>query len=248
MASVAGSHTSTSTRSKSSKHDSTVSQERPRTPDGTEKLTVITRGLHLETGPPRPEFPAEILPVMLGDRTRRSRCPPEFLLEMTARDPAEFLERHGKKLKIITGPEAVTFYRKFLRGSSFPEILGEMEDVAQGLLRPCVVFAVAADDAGRRYIDYYATWPKPENARAAVEAKQMKHFHSQFRKTARALDTEFKRASVYGVAEPAVPEKKPDELQKPSIAQEPMTTKARPSSIAPLPQEMQVNGKSPTPA
>ncbi|KAG6885144.1 hypothetical protein C0993_005507 [Termitomyces sp. T159_Od127] len=248
MASVARSQTST--RSKSSKHKRTVSQEPPRTPDGTEKLALYTGGLRLETRPPRPEFPAEILTVMLGDRTRRSRCTPEFLLEMSARDPSEFLVQHGKKLKIITGPEAVTFYRKFLGGSSFQEILGEMEDVAQGVLRPCVVFAVAVEGAGRRYVDYYATWPRTESAHDAVEAKQMKHFHSQFRKTSRALDSEFKRANIYGVGltEPIIPEKVLDELQKPSAVQGPMTAKARPPSIAPPPQETTINSLSLTPA
>ncbi|KAG5715716.1 hypothetical protein E4T56_gene169 [Termitomyces sp. T112] len=252
MTSVAVSHTST--RSKSTKHDRTRSEQRPRTPDGIEKLAVKTAALHLEpatkTGLPRPDFPAETLPVMLGDRTRRSRCSPEFLLEMSARDPSDFFKQHGKKLKIITGPEAVTFYKKFLGWRNVVEILAEMEGVAEGLDRPCVVFAVAVEDAGRQSIDYYATWPRTEGARNAAEAKQLKYFHSQFRKTARALDSEFRRANFHGVAETIIvePEKKADELQEPSIVQEPMTAKAHPPSIAPPLPEMKVDMKSSTPA
>ncbi|KAG6901541.1 hypothetical protein C0995_010691 [Termitomyces sp. Mi166 len=275
MTSVALSHTST--RSKSRKHNRISPEERPRNPDAIEKLAVKTGGLHLEPGmktrPPRPEVPAETLPVMLGDRTRRSRCSPEFLLEMSARDPSEFFEQHGKKVKIITGPEAATFYKNFLGGRTPAEILAETQGVAEAVAQSCVVFAVAVEDAGRRYIDYYMTWPRTEvcpasfidntvltytlqSARDAAEAKQLKHFHSQFRKTARALDSEFKRASIYGVAKSIIPENQMDKLQEPSIAQEPITAKGHPPSIAPPsivpppsiappPPEMKVDGKRP---
>lgn len=51
---------------------------------------------------------------MVGEKRRRSRCPPEFLEEVAKGGSFEIFEQLGRKFKIITGSEAVAFYKKFL--------------------------------------------------------------------------------------------------------------------------------------
>ncbi|KAG6853142.1 hypothetical protein C0991_006581 [Blastosporella zonata] len=228
MTSVATSHTSTKSFSKSKKH----AKHRV---DGHRELIVKTAGLQLEPSM-NTTHPGETLPVLLGDRTRRSRCTPEFLLELAARDTSEHFEEYGKKLKIITGTEAVEFYKQYQGGSSTAEILNVKEDAT-----PNVVFAVAVDDAGRKRADYYTTWAEDKSARDATEAKELKHLHSQFRKTARVLDKEFKRASIYGLAPPVIlPEKNVEEPQDSPL-------KVRPPGIFTTSPEVKVDGKLPSP-
>ncbi|KAG5719560.1 hypothetical protein E4T56_gene14200 [Termitomyces sp. T112] len=178
----------------------------------------------MKTGTLCPESPVETLPVILGDRTRHSRCPPEFLVEMSARDPRIFLSSMGKNLKIITGPEAVTFYKKSPGWRNIAGILAEIEGVVEGLALPCVVFAVAVEDAGGAICFFdnllCLTFYTMQSARDAAEEKQVKYFHSQFHKTVRPLDGEIRRTSNDGVAEtiivkPVISEKKADEIQEP---------------------------------
>ncbi|KAG6917388.1 hypothetical protein DXG01_002767 [Tephrocybe rancida] len=246
MTSVATSHTSRRSR-KSSKHGKPRSESRY-APDAFEKLAVKTAGIQLEpsmkTASPRPEAPSETLPVMLGRRTRRSRCTPEFLFDMSARDPSEIYEEYGKKLRIITGPEAVAFYKKFLGGKTAAEILALREGTATGEASPpLVVFAVAvADRTGRKHADYYTTWPGNESARDATEAKRLKHLHSQFRKAARVLDSEYKRTRVYGVTSPLVPEKELQDLQDSDPSE-----KTRPASLLAPPPELKIDELLPPP-
>ncbi|KAG6815824.1 hypothetical protein H0H87_010968 [Tephrocybe sp. NHM501043] len=236
MTSVATSQTSTRSN-KSTRYGKHRTEGRS---GSIEKLAVKTAGLQLEpsmkTASPRPEVPGETLPVLLGHRTRRSRCTPEFLLEMAARDPSEIFEDYGKKLKIITGPDAISFYKQFQRGSSAVEIL----DVKEGPT-PYVVFAVATiDDTGRKRADYYTTWAETDSARDNAEAKRLKHLHSQFRKTARVLDTEFKRASIYGLAASIHAENHIEEEPEKSP-----NVKGLPPSILIPPPQLKDDGKAP---
>ncbi|KAG6819471.1 hypothetical protein H0H93_011511 [Arthromyces matolae] len=256
MTSVAPSYTPT--KSKRSTRHGKHTERRHAPPNALEKLVVKTAGLHLEpgrkTGSPRPEVPAETLPVMLGNRTRRSRCTPEFLLEISSRDPQELYEEHGKKLKIITGSEAIIFYKKFLGGNSTAEILGATDGVLASEVPPNVVFAVATGDSagGRKHADYYAAWPRTESARDTVQAKRLKRLHSQFRKLARVLDNEFKRASVYGIAAPVLAQVLEDLLPTQAApTPEHEAPKPPPSpqlSILPPPPELKIDGKSPVSA
>jgi hypothetical protein len=112
---------STSSRSRnslSSKHNAAA-------PSGKEKLTVETSqivrrnssGPRTPKTPQAPERPADTLKVVIGDKGRRSRCAPEFLREVATVKRVQFdlLENLGRKIKIITGKEAVGFYKRFLK-------------------------------------------------------------------------------------------------------------------------------------
>ncbi|KAG6826626.1 hypothetical protein H0H92_015099 [Tricholoma furcatifolium] len=248
MTSVAASHNSTRSKRRT-KNDRPLS---PITPDAVEKkLSVSTAGLQLEPSSkstsPRPEVPGETLVAMLGDRTRRSRCTPEFLHDLATRDSQEIFREWGRKVKVIIGPDAVAHYKNFIGGKTAAEILAMNDGVLEG--EPLVVYAVTVvSDAGRRQVDYYTTWPQKETAHDAAEAKRLKHLHSQFRKTARTLDREFKRAvsaaNIYGVNPGTIMSEKYFEPEEP----EPATAeKTRPSSIVAPPPELKVPEDDPPP-
>ncbi|KAF8079224.1 hypothetical protein FPV67DRAFT_103726 [Lyophyllum atratum] len=245
MPSVAASHTSARSR-KSSKHDKPRrqrSRERSKTPDVVEKLVVKTVDIELDsdvkTGSPRPEVPAETLAVMVGDPCRRSRCSPEFLEDMAKRSSSEIYEEFGKKFRIITGSEAVTFYKKFLGGKSAAEIVASKESSTSGEeLRPSVVFAVTMRDAARRLVHYYTTWRGRTSAKDLTE-RRLKYLDSQFRKAARVLDKEFKRVTIYGAATSGAESGKSARSQEDS--EDPATTKARPPNIIAPPPQLKVD-------
>jgi len=63
--------------------------------------------------PQPPECPADTLKVVIGDKGRRSRCAPEFLHEVAVAKRSQY--DLGRKFKIITGKEAIVFYKRFLK-------------------------------------------------------------------------------------------------------------------------------------
>lgn len=65
--------------------------------------------------PQLPELPADTLKVIVGEKARRSRCGPEFLEEVAKGGSLDVFEAMGRKFKIVTGPEAIGFYKKFLK-------------------------------------------------------------------------------------------------------------------------------------
>jgi hypothetical protein len=65
--------------------------------------------------PQLPELPADTLKVIVGEKARRSRCGPEFLEEVAKGGSFDVFEDLGRKFKIITGAEAIVFYKKFLK-------------------------------------------------------------------------------------------------------------------------------------
>ncbi|KAF5385362.1 hypothetical protein D9615_001010 [Tricholomella constricta] len=251
MPSVAASHTSTRSR-KSSKHAKSrhePQEERPNTTDVVEKLFIKTVDLQdepcVKTGSPRPEFPAETLAFMMGGASRRSRCPPEFLQTVAQRNLSDTFDDLGKKFTIVTATEAATFYKKFLGGKSAVEVLATKENAAAGKeATPSVVFAVTVvSNAGRRYVDYYTTWRSKMSAKDLTE-RRLKFLDSQFRKAARALDNEFKRAAIYGGPASVAGSIKPSKME----LEEPSASKSRPSSILVPPPKLKLDAPAISPS
>ena len=95
-------------------------------PTNKEKLSVKTpsgagrvksTSLRTSLTPQAPEYPADTLKVIIGDKARSSRCAPEFLQEVAAAKRVKFdlFEDLGRKFKLMTGKEAVGFYKRFLK-------------------------------------------------------------------------------------------------------------------------------------
>ncbi|KAG5642555.1 hypothetical protein DXG03_002568 [Asterophora parasitica] len=221
---------------KSSRHAKSRKESSETKPDKLEKLVVKTVDLpkdpYLKTGSPRPEYPGETLAVVVGESSRRSRCTPEFLQLASKRNLNDTFEDLGKKFTIVTGSEAVTFYKSFLGGKSAAEIVATKENTtADGEEPPSVVFGVAVTDARRRHVDYYTTW-RSRTCAKDLTGRRLKYLDSQFRKAARALDNEAKataaqRLPLFVAASTRSEKNEPDEP----------TTKSRPTSIiAPPPQ------------
>lgn len=189
--------TPSSTSSRSAQ--SSLSNRHAMTPSSREKLVVKPSPVaRRESSTPRtpfppqaPEYPADTLKAIIGNKGRRSRCAPEFLCEVATAKRVQFdlLEKLGRKFKIITGKEAVGFYRRFLKG----------KDVKGSGMSIPVVFAVTVTDAGRKLVDYYLTWRGQTRARELRGSqRKVALLDSEFRKVARTLDKEFKLATVYG--------------------------------------------------
>ncbi|KAG5639658.1 hypothetical protein H0H81_008819 [Sphagnurus paluster] len=258
MPSVAASHTSSRSR-KSTKHAKSrneASQELSNTADVPEKLYVKTAGIQrsssFKTGSPlRPDDPLETLTDILGESRRRSRCPPEFLLEKSSRSLSETYMELGKKFTIVTGSDAMKLYKKFLGGKSAAEILAEKENAAAGNdCAPYLVFAVpySEGDTGRKFAAYFGTW-HGKNVRSlsfyilrcsSIE-ERIAFLDGQLRKAARALDNEFKRAKVYGPALTASILGSVEDLQESS------TIKPQPLTITPPPFDLKLD-PPPTPS
>lgn len=78
---------------------------------------VIEREPSLKTPSPT-ERPSDMLSIMLGDdlKVRRSKCVAEFLEEVGkgGSSEAEPFRELGRKFEIVTGTDAVAFYKKFV--------------------------------------------------------------------------------------------------------------------------------------
>ncbi|RDB19311.1 hypothetical protein Hypma_013446 [Hypsizygus marmoreus] len=206
--SVTPSHTSTKSKL-SSKHEHSKTKHHSKhrhdksesNGETAEKLVVKTADMRREpsikTSSPRPELPGETLAVMIGGKVRRSRCAPEFLEEVAKGVSSEVFEDLGRKFKIITGSDAVAFYKKFLGGKSVADIIAAKEGAALGKESPSVVFAVSVLHAGRKLVDYYMTWRGKTRVKD-VEERRTSFLDHEFRRVARSIDKEYKRISIYG--------------------------------------------------
>jgi hypothetical protein len=92
------------------------------TPSSKDRLALKTSQIaRRDSSSPRtpqaPERPADTLQLVIGNKGRRSRCAPEFLHEVATAKHVQFdlLENLGRKINIITGKEAVGFYKRFLK-------------------------------------------------------------------------------------------------------------------------------------
>ncbi|KAF9469530.1 hypothetical protein BDZ94DRAFT_1303240 [Collybia nuda] len=249
MPSVTPSHTSSKSK-KSIKLDAAFASYFPSS-SGREKPTTVpplkTSDSKRESprtpkssphSPQLPELPADTLKVIVGEKTRRSRCGPEFLEEVAKGGSFEVFEEKGRKFKIAMGPEAIGLYKRFLKGTAYgAELKEDSPDASPKDASPAIVFAVTVYDAGRKLVDYYMSWRGKTRARELRGSERRAEIlDKEFRKVARSIDKEFKRTSIYGSSVGSVAGSARHSAKQSDTPESAPTRERPPSIIAPPPE------------
>lgn len=186
---------------------------------------------------PGSERPADRLSVVLADdlRVRRSRCGADFLEELVQGGPGTvdaLCREIGKRFRVVSGMEAIKIYKTFVDNETQIDEEKEKAEVQH------LVFAVSVRDAGRKLMDYYLTW-KGKTKANTVKERRHDFLDSEFRKVARSIDKEFRRASIYGssvASSVGNPDSKTSlkeaESEAPSPTSEEVKPASRPASVS----------------
>ncbi|KAJ3574628.1 hypothetical protein NP233_g1635 [Leucocoprinus birnbaumii] len=139
----------------------------------------------------------DTLRLIAGSGVRRSKCRAEFL-EKLAKSPDDLsaLDKDvAERLRIVTGKEAVAFFRKFVGEEPLSSGLRSEEELERlkKIMDEPVVFGVCVLAAGRRVVDYYMTWRGKSRTNADDSDPRRGAWDHDFRRVRKSIDHGYQR-------------------------------------------------------